>query len=684
MTSAPTDPPAESGKVVPLRAVDAQTEVRVDEDQAAAPAYVDLTTGDSQRRPLIPEHWRTRENARRHVSLAAARHGHRFAYHGLRSPSYFFKALGFAVWGVVTVLRQVIAWWHIPGTGALEREAAANGLLNDHLRIHKAAKETRKARGTILALILAGLAAAVAAMVAFAPWWGWALAAVVLFVLFALAGRPHGKTITTKAELPAQVQPPTQEVVTRALGALGISGISQAIAKGEFGGRNFPSPVREDGPGWRFEVDLPYGVTATQIIERREQLASGLRRPLGAVWPEVVAHEHAGRLECWVGRADISKARPAPWPWLRTGGGDVFAPLPFGIDPRQRRVDGHVIEHNWLLGSMPGQGKTSAVRVLVSAVALDPTVEMWIHELKGTGDLDPFEQCSHRFISGIDDESVGYAAQSLSLLRREVMARTDRIKKLDRTVCPDKKITRQIASKRSLRLWPLACVIDEAQNLFSHPKYGKQAAEDAVFIIKIGRALGVFLILATQRPDKESLPTGVSGNVSTRFCLKVAGQVENDMILGTSAYKNGARATTFRAKIDAGLGYLKGEENAPQVVRTYYLNTADTERVAKRARALREAAGTLSGVALGEADAERQRDVLADVLDVLGADSGLQWAELGERLAAQFPERWAEVTGEVISAELRARGVPSVNVKSDGQVAKGCRRADVESAAGLS
>ena len=51
-----------------------------------------------------------------------------------------------------------------------------------------------------------------------------------------------------------------------------------------------------------------------------------------------------------------------------------------------------LIEHNWLLGSMPGQGKTSAVRVLVSAAALDPSVEMWLHELKGTGDLDPFEQ----------------------------------------------------------------------------------------------------------------------------------------------------------------------------------------------------------------------------------------------------------------------------------------------------
>jgi len=213
-----TDPTARewNTEVVPLRAVDAETEVRLDEDKPPGPSYVDLTSGDSQRRAIIPEHWRTWENAKRHVSLAAARHGHLAAYHGLRSPAYFTRAVGFAAWGVIVTTGRLIAWWHIPGTTKLEWEAAANGLLNDHLRIHKAGKETRRARGTILALCLAGLAAAVVAMVVFAPWWGWALAAVALFVLFALAGRPAGKTITTKAELPAQVQPPDQDVITRA------------------------------------------------------------------------------------------------------------------------------------------------------------------------------------------------------------------------------------------------------------------------------------------------------------------------------------------------------------------------------------------------------------------------------------------------------------------------------------
>jgi len=438
--------------------------------------------------------------------------------------------------------------------------------------------------------------------------------------------------------------------------------------------------VREDGPGWRAEVDLPFGVTATAVIERREQLASGLRRPLGAVWPEPVTHEHAGRLELWVGRTDLSKARQAPWPLLRAGQADVFAGFPFGTDPRGRTVKAPMAYHNWLIGSIPRQGKTATVRVLTCAAALDPLAEQWIHELKGSGDLDPLERVCHRFCSGVDDESIGYAAESLRLLRAEIARRTERVKALPREVCPDKRVTRDIAKRRALKLWPVVATIDEAQNLFAHPQHGKAAGADAEFIIKIGPAFGVILILATQRPDKASLPTGVSGNVSDRFCLKVTGQVENDMILGTSAYKNGIRATSLRPEIDAGIGYYVGGTQ-PQVVRTFYLDLPATERVATRARQLREAAGTLSGVAAGLEEAEAARDVLADLAAVFGGDGGLHWTEAAARLAQRFPDRWADASGEAVSAEARAHGVPSVNVKSGGQQAKGCRVADVMAAA---
>ena len=82
------------------------------------------------------------------------------------------------------------------------------------------------------------------------------------------------------------------------------------------------------------------------------------------------------------------------------------------------------------------------------------------------------------------------------------------------------------------------------------------------------RQAGPGNILATQQPDAKSLPTGVSANVSLRFCLKVIGQLENDMILGTSAYKNGIGATTFRPEVEAGLGYLAGRGRRRCLART--------------------------------------------------------------------------------------------------------------------
>jgi S-DNA-T family DNA segregation ATPase FtsK/SpoIIIE len=639
---------------------------------------VDLTSGQPQRKAIVPEHWRTWAAAREHVRLAAARHGHAAAYHGVRAPMYVVLTVWWALVGLARTAGRVLTWWHVPDMHKLERQAAADGLLSDHLRIHKAGRDVRTARGAILA----GCAVVVVAplvILSRAPAWAWILLAVVALPLLARAGRPAGKPIVTAATLPATVQAPSQDVITRALGSLGIAGIDRWLRDGH--ALVFPSPVREAGPGWRAEVDLPYGVTAAMVMDRREQLASGLRRPLGAVWPEPVTSEHAGRLELWVGRADVAKSRQAPWPLLRGGQADVFAPAPFGTDVRGRTVKVPLAYHNWLLGSIPRQGKTAAVRVLACAVALDPLAEMWVHELKGSGDLDPLERVSHRFVSGVDDESIGYAAESLRLLRAEIMRRTERLKALDRAVCPDKRTTRQIAARRSLKLWPLVCVIDEAQNLFADPQHGKAAGLDAEFIIKIGPAFGVVLVIATQRPDKASLPTGVSGNVSTRFCLKVTGQVENDMILGTSAYKNGLRSTTLRPEIDAGIGYLVGAGPAPQVVRTFYLNMADAERAAIRARALREAAGTITGHATGTAG-EGPRDVLTDVLAVFGTDAGLQWADLAARLASRFPARWDGASGDAISAECRARGVPSVTVRSGGETAKGCRRADVEPLAG--
>jgi hypothetical protein len=175
------------GKVVRLRAKDAGTETRTAE--ATGPAYTDLSDGREQRKPVIPAHWRTWAAAREHVRLAAARHGHAAAYHGIRAPMYVVLTAWWALVGIVRTCGLLLAWWHVPQLTMLERQAAADGLLSDHLRIHKAGREVRTARGYILAGCAAAVVAAVAAL-SRAPAWAWVVAAVVALPLLARAGHP--------------------------------------------------------------------------------------------------------------------------------------------------------------------------------------------------------------------------------------------------------------------------------------------------------------------------------------------------------------------------------------------------------------------------------------------------------------------------------------------------------------
>jgi len=644
----------------------------------AAPAgFPGAAAGAARRMPIIPEPLR-RANLPGTIAYQAGLRWHQARYHGLRSPFYALTYLWHALRGAVRLGRRLAAWWNWSNGWALESQAVAAGRPGHHeaMRAHTEGKKTRAARGRIVAVCAAVVLVAGLLMALFSPWWGWALLGLVLVLVLARHGRPEGRPVIRPAVVAPVYQVPDPVIITRALGALGIAGINEAIRDGR--GITFVSDVHRDGPGWGCDLDLPHGVTAGMIIARRDQLASGLRRPLSATWPEAVPHEHEGRLRLWVGFSDLAKVRPAAWPLLRAGQADVFGAVPFGTDPRLRPVGVPLFEVNWLIGAAPGQGKTSAVRVLACGAALDPVCDLWVHEHAGKGDLEPLAQVCHRYVSGLDDESIGYAASSLRMLRSELERRSAALKAIDKADRPDGKVTRELAARRGLRLRPIVCVVDECQNVFMHPQHGSQAAEDAAYVIRLGRAYGIVLVLATQRPDAASLPTSVSGNVSARFCLKVPGQLENDIVLGTSSYKNGYKATAFRTKTDAGLGWLKAD-GEPQIVRTYYLDLPATERAAARARAIRETAGVLSGHALGLDGTEAPRSFTADVLSVFGADARLWTDTIAARLAGSVPGTYAAITPAAVASQLRAAGVPVKNVReAGGAPRKGCERTAVE------
>jgi S-DNA-T family DNA segregation ATPase FtsK/SpoIIIE len=633
-----------------------------------------------ERAPVVPPWMASRSALAASLAWTVREVRYHAAFHAVRSPKYALKTAVFAPVGAVRTAGRLARWasaedgnWH------LRQAAAGRGDHDAWLKLD--ARRQRQARWRWPLVITATVAALVAVLVLVAgPVPGLARVAALVAVAAVLArqGRPADKPITDRVRQGAVYRKLTAELVRRALLSIQLAGINSAVAK-DPNAISFPVEIHRDGPGHLAVVDLPYGVEAADVIARRGRLASGLRLPLDQVWPEP-APGHTGRLALWVGHEPASQMRQPPWPLLREGTVDLFKPFPFATTPRLDTVAAQLMFRNWLFGGQPGSGKTFALRLLVLAAALDVRVELRGYELKGVGDFKPLEPVCAEYGNGNDDDTLTACAQMFGWLYGEGQRRSKRIEHyFELGMAPENKVTPELAALPGSGLHPLVVFVDEIQELFLFGKTGKAAGETAEKCIKLFRALGIILVLGTQIPDKDSLPTGITRNINTRFCLSVADQVANDMILGTSAYKLGYRATVFEPVTEAGWGILAGM-GKPGARRSFYIDNDQAATVMTRAIAARAAAGVLP-----EHSPARQvaaYDVLADVAAIWPAGEDAAWNEtLLERLSSLRPEvygRWepAQLTAALAVHHIRAG---QIGRRIDGKTVnrRGPTRADI-------
>jgi S-DNA-T family DNA segregation ATPase FtsK/SpoIIIE len=343
-----------------------------------------------------------------------------------------------------------------------------------------------------------------------------------------------------------------------------------------------------------------------------------------------------------------------------------------------------------VIGAVPRMGKTFTLRELLLIAGMDPRAELHAYDLKGTGDLSPLAAISHRYRAGDEPEDIAYAVADLRALSAELRRRAKVIRELPKDLCPENKVTPELAGKKSLGLHPIVIGVDECQKWFEHAEYGAEIEEICTDLVKRGPALGIVILLATQRPDAKSIPTAISDNAVMRFCLKVTGQPANDMVLGTSAYRNGVKATTFSFR-DKGIGILLGEGDEPRTTRGVYIDGPGAEQLAARARAARVAACRLSGYAAGldlaPDDETDSGTLLADVLTAIG-DVDKAWSEsIVDRLAELRPAvygPWAELpTGAAkatqLAGALKPYGISTKQVwATDPDTGKGANRMGIK------
>jgi DNA segregation ATPase FtsK/SpoIIIE, S-DNA-T family len=702
-TGRPQDPvPAVvDGEVISTStSADTAYEIELDEPvPAGPPTPVDtatvtvLTAGPvvGTARPIIPPHLR-RENLNATVSRAAGKAWHVTRYHAVRSPWYTLKMAAFAARGLARLAAAQVRWWWVRNSFTLEQHAADTKQLIEWERIHRQIKATRMWRGSVLTAELLALGLGGPMVWSSLPTALQAAVAVGCTAALARHGRPAGQTVIGTATVAPRYRKLNADIVLRAYYAAGLGHASKPDQQIQFG-----SPMSRDARniGSQVVIDLPWGKGWSDVMGVREKIASGLDVHVNQVFltpDRSSSRRHmlfvADRdpLAVPVGRADMLDGKPR----------SIWRPVRFGKDERGALVELYLMWVSVLVGAQPRKGKTFAARLIALHAALDPYVKLFIVDGKNSPDWTKFRMVAHRIVFGThpnpnDSDPVEHLVAVLD----EILAHIEKVNQvlasLPVSVCPEGKLTEELArDPRYPDLRVAVLVMEEFQVYFEteDQAVNKDIAAKLSRIQAVGPSAGVCILSSSQKPsgvgagDVGRLFNRYRDNHAVRFALKCGNRIVSEAVLGGDAYAEGYDASSLPVGDEyRGVGYLYGQSDATPTVRTFLADHTDAEKILIAARAHRERLGTLTGEAAGEEIERQVRDVLADARTAFGADARVPWQILAARMAESMAEHYADVTAEAISAQLRALGVPSVNVKWDGQVLKGAKAADISTAA---
>ncbi|GAA5033770.1 cell division protein FtsK [Actinopolymorpha pittospori] len=645
---------------------------------------------DGQRRPVIPPALWPR-NIGGTTKRTAGRWAHITAFHTVRAPWYGMQVATYSLRGLYRLVAQQIAWWWVRNHFTLLQHAADANDTKEWAKVLREIKATRLWRG----IVLIGEAIAVALCLPLAwqtvPGPYLAGAAGVAILLLARHGRPVGRTIVGTAVVSPRFRKLNSDIVLRAYYAAGLGRPDRTDQEVRFG-----SPMGRDArnTGSQVVVDLPYGKGWSDVSAAREKIASGLDVHLNQVFltpDKTSSRRHtlfvADRdpLAVPVGRTDLLDCKPR----------NIWRPVRFGKDERDRLVTLALMWVSVLVGAQPRKGKTFAARLLALHAALDPYVKLIIVDGKNSPDWMKFRLVAHRIIFGThpnpnDSDPISHLLEALDEILAHIEAVNQQLAKLPATLCPEGKLTEELARDPRFPDLRVAMVVMEEFQVYFETEdqaVNKEIAGKLSRIQAVGPSAGVVILSSSQKPsgvgagDVGRLFNRYRDNHAVRFALKCGNRLVSEAVLGGDAYAEGFDASSLPVGDEyRGVGYLYGATDATPTVRTFLADQGDAEKILTAARAHRERLATLTGMAAGEEMARQARDVLADVQAVMAGETGLQWPTIAARLAGQMPEHYAGLSADAISAQLRALGVPSVDIKRDGQVLKGAKAAAVAAA----
>lgn len=306
---------------------------------------------------------------------------------------------------------------------------------------------------------------------------------------------------------------------------------------------------------------------------------------LGAIGAETCKVEHLApgrwRIRFYTGaapsRLDVSTAITAadlsPWDGRRVA---------YGIDE-----DGEIVyllyaeTSGIVCGGVPGGGKSAGATVLTASLLASEKARVMIFD--GKGGLDWGWAASHAALYDNDcDVALETATQELEELAQRC------VEDLKNHAWSDSDPDFWHAGPSAEHPFHLV-VIDECQTLFDAG--GRSKDEKALIerckkavatIVRKGRSAGWCVMLLTQKPTADSIPTNIRDNCLQRFALRVTTREAADAVLG-SVPDGDPRPTDIPSSRRGGV-VVQGEDGHTKSARFYYLPPVEAAKFLNESR----------------------------------------------------------------------------------------------------
>lgn len=260
--------------------------------------------------------------------------------------------------------------------------------------------------------------------------------------------------------------------------------------------------------------------------------------------------------------------------------------LPMGVDLDDGSLWTQSLqERHVLAGGVPGAGKSAYLNALVALCAALPEVQVAAIDRKKGAEFKPWLPRLCRLATTLEE-----AGELLDDVRRLVDARYDVLAEQGRRNAWEEDVY------GDPRISPLVLVVDELQLILAPASRAKEdrdaaAQREAALteLVLLARAAGVVIVLATQRPLAEAVPTNIRDNVQSRVAFATTTDVSTDVILGQGAAKLGANPKKFNKPGWAGCATTAEEgREGFRDVRVVYMTDQDVRGRAATTAHLRD------------------------------------------------------------------------------------------------